>query len=148
MEPGATVPDFTATDQEGNEVALSALVADGPVVLFFYPRAMTPGCTKESCHFRDLKAELAEVGARPVGISDDPPEKQRAFDQQNELGFTLLSDPDKEVAKLLGAKRLGPLLNRRLTVVIDTDRTVVEVIKSELDMEAHADRALEVLRGR
>ena len=72
MQKGDTVPDFTLPDQTGTDRTLSELLANGPVVLFFYPGAMTYGCTKESCHFRDLKAEFAAVGAQPVGISADP----------------------------------------------------------------------------
>ena len=74
-------------------------------MLFFYPAAMTYGCTKESCHFRDLAAEFAAVGAQPVGISADTVDKQKQFDEKESLGFPLLSDPDRVVAAQLGAKR-------------------------------------------
>lgn len=148
MNPGDTVPDFELHDQTGAPRRLSELLGDGRVVLFFYPRAMTGGCTAESCHFRDLKDELAAVRARPVGISDDPVDKQRRFDETSSLGYPLLSDPDKVVAKQLGAKRFGPLMNRRMTFVIDTDRTLLAVIRSETNMDKHADEALEVLQAR
>ena len=148
MQPGDTVPDFSATDQHGTEVQLSTLLADGPVVLFFYPKAQTSGCTRESCHFRDLAGEFAEIGAQRVGISADPVAKQAAFDTRNSLGFPLLSDPDRSVAGLFGVKRLGPLFNKRSTFVIDTDRRVLDVITSEVNMDVHADRALAVLRSR
>jgi peroxiredoxin Q/BCP len=116
-------------------------------VLFFYPAAMTYGCTKESCHFRDLSAEFAAVGAQPVGISADPVEKQKQFDEKESLGLPLLSDPDRKVAAELGAKRgFGP--NKRTTFVIDTDRTVLDVIHSEISMNSHADKALAVLKAR
>ena len=84
---------------------MSELLADGPVVLFFYPAAMTYGCTKESCHFRDLDAEFEAVGARRVGISADSVDKQKQFDEKESLGFTLLSDPDFTVATQMGVKR-------------------------------------------
>jgi len=148
VQPGDTVPDFTATDQHGTEVRLSELLAAGPVVLFFYPKAQTSGCTRESCHFRDLAGEFAEVGAQRVGISADPVAKQAAFDTKNSLGFPLLSDPDRSVAGIFGVKRLGPLFNKRSTFVIDTDRTLLDVITSEVNMDVHADRALAVLRAR
>jgi peroxiredoxin Q/BCP len=148
VRPGEIVPELEAVDQDGKPVTLTELVAEGPVVLFFYPKAMTPGCTKESCHFRDLKGEFEQLGAQAVGISDDPPERQREFDQRNDLGLRLLSDPQKEIAGILGAKRVGPLPNRRITYVIDSDRTLLEVIKSEVAMDSHADRALEVLAAR
>jgi peroxiredoxin Q/BCP len=82
-----------------------------------------------------------------VGISADPVDRQRAFDEKNDLGFPLLSDPDKSIAKQFGVKRFGPLPSKRATFVIDQDRTVVAVISSELNMEAHADQALSALRA-
>ena len=144
---GSVVDDFELPDQEGVSRKLTDLLADGPVVLFFYPAAMTYGCTKESCHFRDLKAEFAAVGAQPVGISADPVEKQKQFDEKESLGLPLLSDPDRAVAAQLGAKRgFGP--NKRTTFVIDTDRTVLDVIHSEFSMGSHADKALALLKAR
>ncbi len=149
MRPGEVVPDFELVDQTGTPRRLSEFLAKGPVVLFFYPAAMTYGCTRESCHFRDLAAEFAAVGAQRVGISADPVDKQRRFDEKESLGFPLLSDPDRVVAAQLGAARSASFLpNKRVTFVIDTDRTLIEVIHRELSMGAHADRALEVLRSR
>lgn len=148
MKPGDTAPQFEATDHEGRHVGLDDYLAQGPVVLFFYPRAMTKGCTAQSCHFRDLAGEFAEVGATRLGISADSIERQAAFADQAGLDYPLLSDPDRSIAKAFGVKRPGPLLNRRTTFVIDADRTVLEVVSSETNMEVHADTALEVLRGR
>jgi len=149
MHKGDVAPDFELPDQSGTPRKLSALLADGPIVLFFYPAAMTYGCTKESCHFRDLGAEFAAVGASRVGISADKVEKQKQFDEKESLGFPLLSDPDFAVAKQLGAAR-GPsfLPNKRVTFVIDTDRTILEVVHSEFSMGSHADKALQVLKAR
>ena len=145
MNPGDKAPDFALPDETGATRKLGDLLADGPVVLYFYPAAMTPGCTKESCHFRDLKSEFATIGAQRVGISADKVEKQKQFSDKYTFDFPLLSDPDKSVAKEFGVKRgIGP--NKRTTFVIDSDGTVLEVIKSELNMNSHADRALEVLR--
>jgi peroxiredoxin len=145
MQAGDIVEDFEALDQHGTAVRLSDLTADGPVVLFFYPKAMTAGCTVQSCHFRDLREEFARHSARPVGISSDTVEDQADFDRRNSLGMTLLSDPGNEVARAMGADRTGLPWNRRRTFVIDRDRRVLEVISSETNMEVHADRALEVL---
>src|SRR5947209_18167843 len=77
MKPGEKAPDFELPDETGAQRKLGDLLANGPVVLFFYPAAMTPGCTKESCHFRDLKREFEEVGAQRVGISADEVDKQK-----------------------------------------------------------------------
>ncbi len=135
MQKGDVVPDFELPDQTGTPRKLSELLTAGPVVLFFYPAAMTYGCTKESCHFRDLSAEFAAVGAQRVGISADPVGKQKQFDEKESLGFPLLSDVDRTVATQLGAKRGASFLpNKRITYVIDTDRTVLDVIHSEFSM--------------
>ena len=83
-----------------------------------------------------------------MGISADPVDRQKAFDEKNGLGFPLLSDPDREIARQFGVKRMGPLPSKRATFVIDTDRTVLGVITSELNMDAHADQALTLLRAR
>ena len=148
LQTGDRVPDFTSTDQHGNPVQFSDLLAAGPTVVFFYPKAMTTGCTKESCHFRDLDREFAAVGAQRVGISADSVEKQAQFDAKHDLGYTLLADTDKTVAKIFGVKRPGPLMSKRTTFVVDSDATVLEVVGSELNMDIHADRALEVLTAR
>jgi peroxiredoxin Q/BCP len=110
---------------------------------------MTTGCTKESCHFRDLAAEFKEVGAQRVGISTDSVDKQRRFADLNDFDYPLLSDADGTVARMFGVKRrIGQLPLKRTTFVIDTDRSIVEVIASELNMDKHADQALAVLRAR
>jgi thioredoxin-dependent peroxiredoxin len=149
MQKGDVVPDFELPDQSGTTRTLSGLLANGPVVLFFYPAAMTYGCTKESCHFRDLSAEFAAVGAQPVGISADSVDKQKQFDEKESLGMPLLSDPDHAVAAQLGAKRGASFLpNKRMTFVIDTDRTLLDVFHSEISMGSHADKALALLKAR
>jgi peroxiredoxin Q/BCP len=148
MKTGDHVPDFDTTDQHGTTRRFHEILADGPVVLFFYPKAMTTGCTKESCHFRDLAAEFAEVGAQRIGISADSVEKQAEFDEKHSLGYPLLSDPDKKIASLFAVKRPGPLMSKRSTFVIDTDGTVLGAITSEVNMDKHADEALDLLRAR
>ncbi len=145
---GDIAPDFTLPDQTGVDRTLSDLLADGPVVLFFYPKAMTTGCTKESCHFRDLAGEFAAVGAQRVGISADKVDKQAAFDEQHSLGYPLLSDTAKTVADQFGVKRSLLPMNKRATFVIDTDRRILAAISSETNMDVHADDALRVLRER
>ncbi|WP_018680705.1 peroxiredoxin [Actinokineospora enzanensis] len=149
MNVGERVADFTLPDETGTDRALRDFLKTGPVVLFFYPAAMTGGCTAESCHFRDLAAEFAEVGAHRVGISPDAVGRQAEFSAVNSFDFPLLSDVDGAVATRFGVRRrFGPLLTKRKTFVIETDGTVLAAIKSELRMAVHADRALEVLRNR
>ena len=147
LSTGDMAPDFTLQDQGGTNVSLAALLETGPVVVFFYPKAMTSGCTRESCHFRDLAGEFADVGAQRVGISADDVAKQAAFDAKHGLGYPLVSDADRVVASQFGVRRPGPLMNKRATFVIGTDRRILAAFSSELNMEAHADRALDVLRA-
>jgi peroxiredoxin Q/BCP len=147
-DKGDTVEDFALPDETGTVRRLSDLLADGPVVLFFYPAALTPGCTAQACRFRDLAAEFAEAGARPVGISADAVERQAEFAGRHTLGMPLLSDVDGKIRELFGVKRgfsMAP--TKRVTFVIAQDRTVLEVVRSELRMNTHADRALEALRA-
>ena len=151
MEKGDKAPDFELPDEDGVPRKLSDLAASGPVVLFFYPAAMTPGCTKEACHFRDLAGEFADVGASRVGISTDAVSKQAKFSDSQRFDYPLLSDTDGRVAEIFGVKRglLGKFLPvKRTTFVIGTDRTVLEVISSEINMDTHADKALSTLRAR
>jgi peroxiredoxin Q/BCP len=139
--------DFTLNDQDGTSRTLSSMVKDGPVVLFFYPAALSSGCTKESCHFRDLAGEFRALGTQPVGISMDPEDRQAEFAKKNRLDFPLLSDVDGDVARHYGVKRALNLLKvKRATFIIDPDMCVRDVITSEVSMNAHADRALEALR--
>lgn len=146
MNQGDLAPDFSLLDQFGKEQSLKTLLANGPVVLFFYPVAMSTGCTKETCHFRDLHSEFQTLGAQPVGISMDPVDKQLQFAQSNRLNFTLLSDLDGAVAQAFGVKRSKDAFKvRRTTFVIGRDQKVIKVISSELNMNKHADQALEVL---
>jgi peroxiredoxin Q/BCP len=145
---GDKVEDFALPDETGVTRSLTGLLAEGPVVLFFYPAALTPGCTAEACHFRDLAAEFAAVGARPVGVSGDSVERQQEFAGRHTLGMPLLSDADGTVRERFGVKRgfsLAP--TKRVTFVIAQDRTILEVVRSELRMNTHADRALAALRA-
>ncbi|BBY42724.1 peroxiredoxin [Mycolicibacterium celeriflavum] len=151
MKTGDRVAEFELPDQTGKVRSLTELLADGPIVLFFYPAAMTPGCTREACHFRDLAAEFAVVGASRVGISTDAVDKQAKFADKERFDYPLLSDSDGAVATQFGVKRglLGKFMPvKRTTFVIDTDRTVLAVIASEVNMASHADKALDVLRQR
>jgi peroxiredoxin Q/BCP len=147
METGDLAPDFKLNDQEGNERTLSTMLLNGPVVLFFYPAAMTKGCTKESCHFRDLASEFSTLGGQRLGISMDSVAKQLEFTTKNNLDYPLLADVDGNVAKSYDVKRSLDLLKvKRTTFVIGQDRRVLDVISSEMNMNTHADRALDALR--
>jgi thioredoxin-dependent peroxiredoxin len=147
MRAGDVVPDFELADQTGARRSLSGMLIDGPVVLFFYPAALTPGCTKEACHFRDIGAEYAAAGVQRVGISPDSVARQKKFADRYSFDYPLLSDTDGAVAKLFGVTRglFGKLAVKRSTFAIDTDFRVIKVISSELNMMVHADEALAAL---
>jgi peroxiredoxin Q/BCP len=175
MIAGEKAPDFTLYDHSGQPRTLSALLSDGPVVLFFFPIASSPICTAQACHFRDLSNEFAMVGAHRVGISTDTVDRQAHFAQQRKFDFPLLSDADGVVSELFGVRRgrlaklrrfveardavrrgrhtrrrglVGRLMPvRRTTFVIDTDRTVLKVVANELRASVHADQALWFLQN-
>jgi peroxiredoxin Q/BCP len=150
MQTGDLVPDFTLDDQDGTPRTLSVELAKGPIVLFFYPAAMTSGCTKEACHFRDLGSEFAAVGAQRFGISFDGVDKQKQFADLHTFDYPLLSDADLKVAEIFGVKRgaLSFLTKvKRATFVIGTDQRIKAVFSSETKMDAHADQALAVLKA-
>ena len=142
---GDVAPDFELPDQTGAVHRLTEELESGPVVLFFYPAAMTAGCTKEACHFRDLASEFAGAGARRLGISMDSVSKQDAFAEAHGLDYPLLSDTSGSVAEAYGVRRRRLVPLRRTTFVIDRDQVVREVIASEFNMEFHADRCLQAL---
>jgi peroxiredoxin Q/BCP len=149
MKPGDLAPDFTLPDQDGTDRKLSTLLEDGPVVLFFYPAAMTSGCTAQSCHFRDLAQEFKEAGAQRVGISMDDVARQKEFAELNGFDYPLLADVGGDVAEQYGVRRrFGPIPVKRHTFVIGAGREIIEVIKSEFSVNAHADKALAALRER
>jgi thioredoxin-dependent peroxiredoxin len=103
LAPGDLAPDFTLPDADGNQVSLSALRKGGAVIIYFYPAAMTPGCTKQACDFRDSRGDLSGAGFSVVGISPDAPAKLAKFRDKEGLTFPLLSDPSREVLKAYGA---------------------------------------------
>ena len=151
MNTGDKAPQFALPDQSGASRSLDELLADGPVVLFFYPAANTTVCTAEACHFRDLASEFAAVGASRVGISTDDVETQAGFASKQSFDYPLLADVGGVVAEQFGVKRglLGKLAPvKRKTFVIDTDRTILTVISGELKANVHADEALDFLKNR
>jgi peroxiredoxin Q/BCP len=150
MKIGDEIPDFELSDQNGTPRRLSALLSDGPVVLFFYPAAMTTGCTKEACHFRDLGAEYQAAGVQRIGISMDAVDKQKQFADKHSFDYPLLSDTDGTIADIFGVRRgaIGAKLGapvKRQTFAIGRDRRLVAQISSETNMDKHADQALQAL---
>jgi peroxiredoxin Q/BCP len=128
---GAVAPDFTLVDDSGAEVSLSDLRADSQVIVYFYPAALTPGCTTQATDFTGALDSLQEAGYTVVGISPDSPKRLAAFRQQEGLGIVLLSDPERAVLRAWGAFGDKSLYGRvvegviRSTVVVDRDGVVV-----------------------
>ena len=117
LQVGDRAPAFALLDQHGNRMRLSAFKGS-PVVVYFYPKADTPGCTTQSCALRDAETELSELGAVVVGISPDPVERLARFDDKYSLGFTLLADEDHAVAEAWGAWGEKTLYGRKYLGVI------------------------------
>jgi thioredoxin-dependent peroxiredoxin len=126
LAPGDAAPDFTLSDDSGHQVSLSSLRGQR-VIIYFYPAAMTPGCTKQACDFRDSKSDLADSGFTVLGISPDSPAKLARFREKEGLTFPLLSDPDRSVLDAFGAYGEKKLYGKttvgviRSTFVIDGD---------------------------
>jgi thioredoxin-dependent peroxiredoxin len=135
IEPGQEAPDFTLADADGNQVTLSAL-RGSPVVLYFYPKDDTPGCTKEACSFRDRRGDLARLGAKLLGVSPDTVASHVKFRDKFGLNFPLLADPEHEVAERYGAWREKTRFGKtsmgieRSTYLIDGEGTVRKVWKN------------------
>ena len=146
---GDTAPDFTLPDQDGNQVALSEL-RGRPVVLYFYPKADTPGCTTQACGIRDHSADYDKSGARVVGVSPDTVAAQRKFADKFNLDFTLLADENHEVADLYGTWGEKKLYGKtymgvqRATFIIDPEGKVAHVIP-KASPKTHDDVVLEAL---
>ena len=146
LQEGDKVNDFEAVDHSGVVVRLSDMLADGPVVAYFYPVAMSPGCKIESRHFRDLKDDFQAMDAQIVGISRDSVDRQRMHHDACSLTFRLLSDPHSDVARSFGVHRIGKLPHMRVTFVVSRDSTVMRVIRSETHMRIHAEASLAALQ--
>jgi peroxiredoxin Q/BCP len=126
LSAGDAAPDFTLPDADGNKVSLASLRGQR-VIIYFYPAAMTPGCTKQACDFRDSKSDLSDAGFAVLGISPDSPAKLAKFRDQEGLTFPLLSDPDRQVLEAYGAYGEKMLYGKtsvgviRSTFVVDAD---------------------------
>lgn len=142
---GDIAPDFTLPDQHGVDVTLSHLQARGPVVLFFYPKDETPGCTAEACSFRDSYDVFTEHGAAVVGVSSDSVASHKSFAQHHQLPFILLSDSQSKVRKLYGVGRTLGILPGRVTYVIDTHGVVQHLFNSQFSATTHIREALTAL---
>lgn len=143
---GERAPEFVLADQDGAEVALAELRAGGCVVVYFYPKDDTPGCTAEACSFRDHFAEFTDAGAQVVGISSDSVASHKAFAERHRLPFRLLSDRGGAVRAAFGVPKTLGLLDGRVTFVIDREGVVRHAFSSQLRAKRHIGEALTVVK--
>jgi thioredoxin-dependent peroxiredoxin len=148
---GCKAPTFELPDSGGATVKLENLLGRGALVLYFYPKDMTPGCTRQACGFRDRLDEIRSAGAQVVGISGDPAGSHQKFAERNALNFTLLSDADHRVARLYGVYKKKSLYGRefmgieRTTFLIDK-AGVIRKVYPRVSVDGHAEKVLEDLR--
>ena len=147
MQIGDLIPDIKLVDQNNNEVSLRSLANDNSLIVYFYPKDNTPGCTAEACSFRDSFQDFTEYNANVVGISNDSPASHRAFISKHQLNFPLLSDKNGKAARAFGVKRqiLG-LLPGRTTFVFDKGGKLIDIISSALNPRIHVTASLERIR--
>jgi thioredoxin-dependent peroxiredoxin len=143
---GDKAPDFTLPSQTGEEVQLSARLGDRIVVLYFYPKDETPGCTKEACAFRDSYEVFSEAGADVIGVSSDSVDKHASFAEHHKLPFTLLADAGGVVRKSYGVPSTLGLLPGRTTYVIDRAGVVQRVFNSQTNIGGHINEALDAVK--
>lgn len=146
VKVGDTAPDFTLSDQNGSRVSLRDFRGKKAVVLYFYPKDDTPGCTAESCGFRDQYEVFTTAGAEVIGVSGDSPQSHQQFAAKYNLPFTLLSDKDNKVRKEYGATMAFGFVPGRVTYVIDQEGVVRFVLDTMFNFQAHVEEALKTLQ--
>lgn len=147
IQVGDEAPDFPFTLKDGSQASLKALLQKKAVVLYFYPKDDTPGCTKEACSFRDAYESFSDAGAEVIGVSADASSAHEAFASRYRLPFTLVSDEDGSLRQRYGVPRsfLG-LLPGRVTYVIDRKGIVQHVFNSQIQATRHITEALDVVK--
>lgn len=148
---GRPAPDFTLPNQDGEPVSRAALIARGGLVIYFYPKDMTPGCTVEACGFRDGIGQIRALGAQVVGVSADPPAAHRKFIDKHALNFPLLSDPDHRMTTAYGVYKKKSLYGReymgieRTTFIIGRDGIVKKVFP-KVRVNGHVEEVIAALK--
>jgi peroxiredoxin Q/BCP len=145
VKVGDRAPDFELPDQNGDLVTLSKFKGNNSLVLFFYPKDNTTGCTKESCSFRDNYAGILGLNAKIIGISRDPPQSHKTFKERHGLPFPLLSDEKGIARRLYGVKRTLFILPGRATFIIDRKGTIRHAILSQFHIQKHVDETMAIL---
>ena len=142
---GDRAPDFTLPSQFGDNVTLSEYIGEKFVVLYFYPKDESPGCTKEACSFRDSYQQLADLGAEVLGVSGQSIESHVAFAAHYGLPFILLSDKDNKVRELYGVPATMGIIPGRVTYIIDKKGVVRHIFNSQTQAQRHVEEAKQTL---
>lgn len=143
---GDQIPDVTLTAPSGEAVSLKSLIGDKAIVLYFYPKDDTPGCTKEACGFRDRYTVFQEAGADVIGVSGDSQAAHQQFISKYQLPFTLLTDTGNAARKAFGVPATLGLLPGRVTYVIDKNGVVRHIFNSQFNFQGHIDQSLKVVQ--
>ena len=144
LKIGDKAPDFSLMDERGLPFSLRDYLGKKIVVLYFYPKDFTPGCTKEACSFRDDYKEIEEKGAVVIGVSIDSVESHAKFSKKHDLPFALLSDNRKEVAKKYDVLGIGGVLAKRVTFIIDKQGNIAAVFP-KVDVKKHSQEVLNAI---
>lgn len=147
LQVGELAPDFELPDQQGKSVKLSQLKGKSHVVIFFYPKDNTPGCTAQSCSFRDNYSGFRELNTEIIGISSDSINSHASFASEHNLPFPILSDADKRVRKLYQVKNTLGVLPARATFVVDKAGVIRFALSSQMNIQQHIDKSLEMIRS-
>jgi thioredoxin-dependent peroxiredoxin len=145
VKVGSVAPDFTLPSQSGEMVSLENFIGKRPVVLFFYPKDNTLGCTKEVCAFRDSFEDFSKLDAEVIGISSDSVDSHKGFAEKHKLPFTLLSDEGGRVRSLYSVPNTLGIFPGRVTYVIDKEGVLRHVFSSQISVEKHVEEALKTL---
>jgi len=137
LEAGSKAPEFVLQDENGEDVSLTDLLADGPLILYFYPADFTPGCTREACSIRDIHQKIQSVGLRVAGISPQDAASHAKFRDKHDLPFTLLCDPDKIAVRMYGVDGPFGVGIRRATFLINQDRTIEDAVMADILIGRH-----------
>ena len=146
IKEGAKAPDFTLPSQDGTMVSLSQFIGKKKIVLYFYPKDESYGCTKEACSFRDNYEVFKDAGAEVIGISSDDEASHKSFASNHKLPFVLLSDKDRKVANLYNVGKTLGVIPGRATFVIDMDGNIRKIFSSQFSFEKHITEALQILK--
>ena len=137
LKPGNLAPEFILSDENGDEVALTKLLQDGPIILYFYPADFTPGCTKEACAIRDIHDDILSAGLRVYGISPQNAESHARFKEEHNLPFSLICDPEKVAVKMYDVDGPFGVGVRRVTYLVSQGQKIQDAVTADINIGKH-----------